>query len=120
MRVLVCGGRDFADHDLLAGALAAMHAATPLKVLIPGDAKGADRLAGEWAEAVGIPAEACPVDWKRYRAAAGRKRNARLLAQGKSDLVVAFPGDCGASDLVAMAAADGVRVVTVSAGRETT
>ena len=38
-------------------------------------------------------------------------RNARMLAEGKPDLVVAFPGGRGTADMVAQARKAGVRVV---------
>lgn len=110
MRVLVCGGRDFADRDLLFHTLGAIHAATPFTALIHGAAKGADRLAGEWAESASVPIAAFPADWKRYRAGAGPKRNARMLVEGKPELVVAFPGGSGTADMIAQAEAAGVTV----------
>ncbi len=48
-RLLVTGGRDFADRDLLYATLDRLHAEHNIIVVIHGDAKGADRLAGEWA-----------------------------------------------------------------------
>jgi hypothetical protein len=110
MRVLVCGGRDFSDRELLFDTLAALHAATPITALIHGAAKGADRLAGEWGESAGVPVLAFPADWKRYRNAAGPKRNAQMLAEGKPDLVVAFPGGTGTANMIGQATAAGVTV----------
>ena len=52
MRVLITGGRDFADRILLFEALDRLHAIHSFSVLIHGDAKGADTLAGEWADAL--------------------------------------------------------------------
>jgi hypothetical protein len=116
MRVLVCGGRDFADREVLFATLTALHAAAPITLLVHGAAKGADRLAGEWAEAVGIPVAAFPADWKRYRGAAGPKRNKQMLVEGKPDLVVAFPGGKGTGNMVGQAEAAGVLVPNVGVG----
>ena len=44
---------------------------------------------------------------------AGPERNARMLAEGRPDLVVAFPGGTGTADMVRRAKAAGVRVVEV-------
>ena len=49
MRVLVCGGRDFADSALLYGVLDELNRTKTVICVIEGDARGADRLAGQWA-----------------------------------------------------------------------
>lgn len=59
MRVLVCGGRNFADRELLARTLAPYkpspaNAASEHKI-IEGGARGADSMAREWAEVFGVP-----------------------------------------------------------------
>ena len=49
LRVLVCGGREFRNRSFLFDVLDKFHAATPFDLLIHGGARGADRLAGDWA-----------------------------------------------------------------------
>ena len=44
MKVLICGGRTFDDRKPLGRALAAIHAETPISLVIVGGAPGADRL----------------------------------------------------------------------------
>jgi len=114
MKVLVCGGRDYVDRESLFATLTAIHTATPFALVIHGAAKGADRLAGEWAESVGIPVAAYPADWKRYRGSAGPRRNAQMLAEGKPDLVVAFPGGTGTANMIGQATAASVQVHQVA------
>src|SRR5437899_238520 len=63
MKVLVCGGRDFADRALLEATLDRLHHARVFTALIEGDAHGADRMAGEWAEAQGIAHQVFKADW---------------------------------------------------------
>jgi hypothetical protein len=118
-RVLVCGGRRFDDVSQLTRTLNAGHTRSPIGVLIHGGARGADRLAGAWAEARGIPVEVFPVlpdDWERLGLRAGPLRNARMLDEGRPDIVVAFPGGAGTADMIAQATARGfnVRRVAVS------
>ncbi len=110
MKVLVCGGRDFRNAGLVAATLESLG---PISRIIHGGAPGADMLAGEWAIANGIPFEAFPADWDRYGAAAGPRRNAEMLANGKPDMVVAFPGGPGTADMVRKAKAKGVPVKEV-------
>lgn len=110
MRLLVTGGRNFADRDVLFATLDRLHAEHGFTLLIHGDARGADRLAGEWAQERGVPILACPLDRKRYGRGAGPKRNRQMLGQDP-DLVVAFPGGSGTSHMVIIAEEAGVKVI---------
>jgi hypothetical protein len=107
MRILVCGGRDFNNRLFLAATLESLG---PITRVIHGGARGADMLAGEWAIENGIPFEVFGADWEKYGRAAGPRRNAEMLAKGKPDLVVAFPGGRGTADMVRRAKAKGVPV----------
>jgi len=105
--LLVCGSRRWADIDAI---FSAMDEAKPACV-IHGGAPGADRIAGEWAKARGVPCEVFPADWA-IGAAAGPIRNTRMLKEGRPDLVLAFalPKSRGTADLVAKARRAGVQV----------
>lgn len=124
MRVLVCGGRDFAENiksieaadqrsfvwnilrnfDLRLG---------PFDVVIHGDARGVDRCAGAWAESNHITVRKFPADWDRHGKSAGPIRNQQMLDEGKPDFVIAFPGGIGTSDMVARSKKIGVPVQEV-------
>ena len=110
MRILVCGGRDYADTCALAEALDAIGRETAITHLIHGAARGADSLAAAWAKGRGIPAPAFPADWRKDGRAAGFLRNAAMLRDGRPDLVVAFPGGKGTAHMVKLARAAGVPV----------
>jgi hypothetical protein len=113
MRVLVCGGRDFADAALLERILNTMHAFEPFTVLIHGDAPGADTLAAQWAHRHGVLVEAFPADWQRDGHSAGPRRNQRMITLGKPDLVIAFPtGGPGTRDMICRAKASGIVTLT--------
>jgi len=110
MRLLVTGGRNFDDRGLMWSTLDRLHAEHQFTLLIHGDARGADRLAGEWAQDLGIDVLACPADRKRYGRGAGPKRNRQMLDQ-KPDLVVAVPGDSDTRHMVIIAEDAGVKVI---------
>lgn len=112
-RVLVCGGREFADDELLLETLDALHGATTFGCLMHGGANGADTLAGSWAANKGIDTIVFPAGWSGLGSFAGPRRNAFMLKEGRPTLVVAFPGGAGTEDMVRKAKRAGVRVILV-------
>jgi len=119
VRVLVCGGRNFNDRQLLYRVLDALHAKTPITGLIEGGAGGADYLAARWSAIRDIEHHVrMSADWTLYGKAAGPIRNQRMLDEGKPDLVIAFPGGRGTADMINRAEQAGVPVRRVSPNAE--
>jgi hypothetical protein len=110
MRILVCGGRDFTDARLLNRTLDEQHARTPITLLIHGNARGADLLADEWAFSRLVETKRFQADWIRHKNSAGPIRNKQMLVEGKPDLVIAFRGGAGTSDMMTQARHAGVEV----------
>lgn len=113
MRLLVFGGRDYANVARLQRVLCAIHAKRPITLIIEGGAKGADRLAREWAIANGIPYVTEEANWARDGAAAGPMRNAAMLRKHSPEGAVAFPGGRGTADMAAKCEAAGVKLMRV-------
>lgn len=111
LRVLVCGGRDFADATTLGAWLGGIHKDHGINLLIEGGARGADRMARMFGEWKGIPVKTFEADWVKYGKAAGVIRNQQMLDEGMPDLVVAFVGGRGTADMARRARAAGVRVL---------
>lgn len=103
IRIIVCGGRGYSDSACLTDTLNQIHVCTPISFLADGGARGADTLAHAWATCREIPTQRFFAEWDRYGNAAGPVRNAKMLAEVKPDLVVAFPGGRGTADMVAKA-----------------
>jgi hypothetical protein len=122
LRLLVCGSRTWTDDVLLAHAVEQMVAEHGQDragvVLIEGDARGADRLAGILAKAHGWELEVYPADWHRHGRTAGPRRNARMLRQGHPERVIActddLTGSRGTADMVRRARGAGLPVLVVS------
>jgi hypothetical protein len=110
VRILVCGGRDYADATRLFIVLDAIHHDHAVNQVIHGAARGADSLGASWAKARRIPEQAYPADWSRHGKSAGYRRNETMLADAKPDLVVAFPGGKGTTHMVGLANAAGIPV----------
>lgn len=113
MRILVCGGRDFTDFSYVCFVLYGLKL-TKDDVIIHGDAKGADRLAGKYAANEGIPVEVYPAAWHLHGKKAGPIRNQRMLKEGKPDIVIAFPGGVGTANMMNIARKAGVDVYDLS------
>src|SRR5688572_27506060 len=99
MRVLVCGGRDYADYERVAQALDAIHQRDGIARLIHGACRGADLLGEQWAKTRGVPYVGVPYK-KGLGARGGPIRNQQMIDEEKPDLVVAFPGGTGTADMV--------------------
>ena len=116
MRILVCGGRDWTDTEAVYKILDRLHRDNQIDVVIEGDARGVDRMAGFWARQKRIDNLKFKAKWREHGKAAGPIRNQKMLEEGKPDLVVAFPGGRGTADMVRRAREAGVDVYEALAG----
>ena len=92
MRLLICGGRDFADWAFFATTMLDTISEFPeISMIVHGDADGADTMAYDWAKQVGIQQVRIPANWVGEGKSAGPKRNALMLELINPDLVLAFP-----------------------------
>ena len=78
--------------------------------VIEGDARGADRLAGEWARSHRAENIKFRAEWEKLGRKAGPIRH-QLLDEGRPDVVVAFPGGKGIADMMMRAGSAGVEVI---------
>lgn len=111
MKVLVCGGRDYSDYDELWQTLKDY----PISHIVMGGAKGADTLAGIYAQSMGITLSTYPANWDLHPRTAGFIRNQMMIDEESPDLVIAFPGGNGTADMIKRAEKAGIRVVRVLA-----
>ncbi len=121
MRVLVCGGRDYgknpdgtdnaAEQDFLFDYLMDILLEHPNMTVIQGEARGADALAKLWANFMKVPVVSFPADWKKYGNRAGPVRNLQMIEEGKPDLVVAFRGGAGTTNMIKQALFNNIEVI---------
>lgn len=110
MKVLVCGGRTYADRKTVFEILDRVKRKHPAMTIIQGGAKGADAVAWAWATAQKVACETFIADWENQGKSAGTKRNLRMLRVGKPDAVIAFPGGAGTAHMMSIARKAGVCV----------
>jgi rhodanese-related sulfurtransferase len=113
MRVLVCGGRDYSDREMLYEVLDRLHSeeSTRITSIISGMARGADSLAAEWAHNhfPDVNLEEFPAQWHIHGKSAGPIRNQQML-DSDPDLIIACPGGRGTAHMVSIARARGYSV----------
>lgn len=137
MRVIVTGGRDYDDREAVRRAFEehlggwAGAGAEAAVTVVDGACPygGADELANQTAKEMGFRTERVPADWflhdwegetkvrcyhrpypDDYCPAAGPRRNQTMIDRG-ADIVLAFPGGRGTSDMVTRADRAGVKVI---------
>ncbi len=126
MKVLVTGGRDYADRDRLYAELDAVHATRPgapgrITLIITGACAvgGADLLAIQWAVEREVDFHGYPAKFKTGSKgkAEGPIRNRRMFESERPELVIAFPGGKGTGDMVGVAENRCVTVRKVEAAK---
>ena len=113
MRTLVCGGRFYNDALRVRAVLDNARLKDPAIVICEGGAAGADQLANDWATDSGVFCATYKADWRRYGRAAGAIRNRTMLEKFMPELVIAFPGGKGTTNMALLAARAGVPVLYV-------
>lgn len=113
-RVLVCGGRDYADREAVWRELDAIRSQNGDLCVIEGGAGGADGLARDWARTHNGATKTFRATWSLHGKAAGPIRNQRMIDEGKPHLCLAFPGGKGTADMVRRARAARVPVLEIT------
>ena len=114
-RIIVAGGRDFSDIDLMEEKLNhLLQKRLPEDTaIISGMANGADTLGTHWAEQHGFEVMRFPADWTMYGRSAGYKRNHEMLAAA-TGLVAFWDGRSrGTAHMIQIARDAGIKVVVI-------
>jgi hypothetical protein len=112
--VLVTGGRNYQGRERVNDRLDALAEAHADLFVIEGGATGADQWARAWRINHRRPGRTYRADWHIHGKKAGIVRNAEMLAEGRPNLVLAFPGGRGTLDMVNKATIAGVPVEQVT------
>jgi hypothetical protein len=113
--LLAYGGRDFNDYELLEEGLGMMLEQWKFTHLMQGGARGADVMAGQWAERHGIHVARVNALWGKFGPRAGPLRN-EAMAAFKPQIGAAFPGGRGTAHMTSLLKAAGIPVHEFSRG----
>lgn len=108
-RIIVCGGREYADRVRLFWVLDFLRPTA----IAEGEAKGADSLAREWASERRVPCARFPALWEVHGRSAGPRRNRQMFTGFEPDGTVAFPGGTGTADMENVTIDGGVWLVRI-------
>ena len=78
LKVIVAGGRDFQNYDLLSEKLNKLFSKRADVVIISGMAKGADSLAVKYAEEHKLRVSEFPAQWQKHGNSSGFRRNVEM------------------------------------------
>jgi hypothetical protein len=115
MRIIVAGGRDFNDYELLKEKLD-NESLSSEDTIISGDARGADRLGERYAKEHCIWCTKYPAKWDKYGKSAGYIRNAEMASN--ADALIAFwdGKSRGTKHMIDIADSLGLKVTIVKYG----
>ena len=88
MKIIVAGGRDFNDYELLKEKLNEIVGDNSNIEIVSGMARGADLLGIKYANELGHPIKEFPAQWDKYGKSAGYRRNDEMAKY--SDTCVCF------------------------------
>lgn len=116
-RVIIAGGREFNDYQLLKekcdNILATMVKSCQI-VILSGTAKGADKLGEQYAQEKGYTVEQYPADWNSHGKKAGIIRNAQM-ANSAQALIAFWDGKSrGTKNMIEVASSKGLAVRVVN------
>jgi len=87
-KVIIAGGRDFDDYELLEKNLDFLFQNKENVVVVSGKASGADSLGERYAKDRGLKIKEFPAEWNKYGKSAGYRRNEQMAQN--ADALVAF------------------------------
>ncbi len=114
MRLLIFGGRAYADWVAFCQAMEKYRGAEQSLTIIHGGATGADAMGEKWGLLYRAGLERFPADWKdlshpdavishrksgSYDMLAGFRRNQQMIDEGKPDRALECPGGSGTADM---------------------
>lgn len=87
MKVIIAGGRDFTNYELLKEFCDSILTDTNYEI-VSGNAKGADKLGERYSTERNLKLSLFPANWNKYGKAGGMIRNKEMAEYG--DMLIAF------------------------------
>jgi len=113
MKVIIAGGRDFNDYELLQRTCNWVFKGVETLEIVSGGARGADKLGERYAKEIGLTPTVMKADWDEYGKAAGPIRNSQMAKY--ADALIAFHdgSSTGTSDMIKKARRENIHVLII-------
>lgn len=117
MRLIIAGGREFNDYNLLCDEVSKFIANEKEVVIISGLARGADRLGCQFAAENGYELRGFAAEWGKFGPAAGPIRN-KIMAKNADALIAFWDGQSkGTMHMIDYAHKMGLKIKVVTYDR---
>ena len=114
MKVIIAGGRDFNNWELLCRSCDRILSNQSEVIIVSGTARGADSLGERYAAEHGYECLKFPADWERYGKSAGYKRNTEM-ADNADGLIAFWDGHSkGTGHMIDIAKSKGLLVSVIN------
>jgi len=114
MKVIIAGGRDFNNYELLKVRCDNILSKQNEIIIVSGGAKGADSLGERYANDKGYSLEIYPAEWDKYGKSAGYKRNV-LMSENADSLIAFWDGKSrGTKHMIDIATKNGLNVRVIN------
>ena len=114
MKLIIAGSRTFTDYKKLCEICDnILQDQTNIEIVSGAYYKGADKLGEQYAAEKGFPIKQFPADWKRYKRAAGPKRNQQMA--NYADALIAFwdGKSRGTKNMIELAKQNNLKVIII-------
>lgn len=117
MKVIIAGGRDFNDYELLRTSCDKILSSVEGEIeIISGTAKGTDSLGIQYAKERGYKLKEFPADWDAHGKAAGYIRN-KQMAEYAEALIAFYDGTSkGSGHMIELAKSAGLKIRVIKYG----
>lgn len=115
LKVVVAGGRDFDDYNLLKETLDhLLQKRLPDVEIVSGAARGADSLGERYAKENNLSVHRRPADWDRYGKSAGYRRNAEMAKYADACICFWDGKSRGTKHMIDLAEKEGLKVRVIN------
>ena len=113
MKLIIAGGRNFSNYDLLCKEVNKLITGVQKVEIVSGGAKGADLLGEHYAIDTNLEVKIFPANWAQYGRSAGVKRNSEM-AQYADHCICFWDGQSKGTDhMITLAKKSGLKVTVV-------
>jgi hypothetical protein len=114
MKLIIAGGRDFSNYDLLVESVNLIISGVAGVEIVSGGAKGADNLGEHFAIDNNLQIKRFPAEWDKYGKSAGYRRNSDMAEYADSCICFWDGQSKGTNHMINLAKQKGLSVTVIN------